>query len=371
MGHIYILTDPRYCDGHPKHVRYVGITVRNIKERFVEHIRASENTHRDNWIRQLKREGLLPNCEVFESIDGISKKELGIEERYWIAQFKAWGFKLTNGTSGGDGVYDLPPEVEARRAAKLSATKRKQFAENPELTERFRQSLKSWREDKNIVAKWNSGIEASWQREDVRKRHIESLNHPDVKAKISQSSKQMWQDEAFRRRKIQSQFGEKNCNARAVVHLQSGTVFGSSNCAERWLRDNGYPNASGSAILRACKGKLNCVYGSQWRYRDKEFVPYTFRDRTKSNNPTARAVVCLETNMLFLSMAEAIEWLASQGKTGKATTSLLWRVCNKYSAAKTAHGYRWRYATDEEKLAGKVLDTQQQRRTLRLPINKT
>lgn len=93
---IYILIDP---DTHQ--VRYVG-KANNISQRYRAHLNKARKhqIHKLNWIKSLKEKGLKP---IIEIIDIVPIDDWIFWETYWIAQFKAWGFKLINYTNGGDG----------------------------------------------------------------------------------------------------------------------------------------------------------------------------------------------------------------------------------------------------------------------------
>lgn len=93
---IYVLIDPR--DGK---VRYVG-KANNVTQRYQAHLNRARKhqTHKKNWVMQLKKEGLKPIMEV---IDIVSIDEWQYWEIYWISQMKQWGFDLVNYTNGGDG----------------------------------------------------------------------------------------------------------------------------------------------------------------------------------------------------------------------------------------------------------------------------
>lgn len=93
---IYTLTDPR-----TKEVRYVG-KANNLTQRYKAHLNRARKhqTHKKNWLEQLKREGLRPIIEV---VDIVPVGDWRYWERYWIAQMRQWGFNLVNHTDGGDG----------------------------------------------------------------------------------------------------------------------------------------------------------------------------------------------------------------------------------------------------------------------------
>lgn len=58
-----------------------------------------------------------------ELIDEVPDDEWRFWESYWISQFKAWGFKLTNKNSGGGGLDTHTEEVRKRIGEKNSIPK--------------------------------------------------------------------------------------------------------------------------------------------------------------------------------------------------------------------------------------------------------
>lgn len=103
---IYTLSHP-----HTGEVRYVGVT--HGKTRLAEHIYATkrERNHRACWIRALQTEGLRPNMVVIEEGVGASWNE---REKFWIADFRTRGVRLTNSTDGGEGTLGWRPTAEQR-----------------------------------------------------------------------------------------------------------------------------------------------------------------------------------------------------------------------------------------------------------------
>jgi len=94
IAYIYILLDPRNDQ-----VRYVGKTI-TPKKRFTRHKNEKKLHHRGCWIRQLRREKLIP---IMEIIDITPETEWKFWESHYISLYKSWGFKLTNETNGGEG----------------------------------------------------------------------------------------------------------------------------------------------------------------------------------------------------------------------------------------------------------------------------
>jgi hypothetical protein len=93
---IYTLTDP-----FTNLIRYVGKT-KNFDQRRKNHLNRfrDTNTHKRNWIASVKRKGKMP---IMEIVDEVPESTWHFWEKYWISQFKSWGFDLVNYTEGGDG----------------------------------------------------------------------------------------------------------------------------------------------------------------------------------------------------------------------------------------------------------------------------
>lgn len=94
---IYSLSDP-----DTKEIRYIG-KANNLKLRLWSHIHEAKhnlrNLHKCNWIKLLLKNGKKPIIEVIEEV--VIEEWIDCE-KYWIAQFKAWGFNLINKTEGGE-----------------------------------------------------------------------------------------------------------------------------------------------------------------------------------------------------------------------------------------------------------------------------
>ena len=119
---IYTLADP-----NTGLVRYVGKTQRPIKDRKSEHVyfaKRSNKTRTHKWVRSLLKKGQRP---IFEVIDQCALKDWKIIEQYWISQFKAWGFNLTNHSIGGEGAFGRKWTKQERENRKPPSNKRPVF----------------------------------------------------------------------------------------------------------------------------------------------------------------------------------------------------------------------------------------------------
>jgi len=94
---IYALRDP--VSGE---IRYIGKSTNPIK-RLRTHIEQShqKNTHKECWIIGLLNIGLKPDIEILEIVSAFSDWEA--REKWWIAEGRDLGWRLTNTTDGGDG----------------------------------------------------------------------------------------------------------------------------------------------------------------------------------------------------------------------------------------------------------------------------
>ena len=104
--YIYALIDPE-----TQEIRYIGKSV-HPEARLQSHCNEKSNCHRSHWLQSLKQKGLKPSMMIIQEIIGDWPWQEA--ERYWIAYAKHYGNRLTNNTSGGDGVPDLPQETKER-----------------------------------------------------------------------------------------------------------------------------------------------------------------------------------------------------------------------------------------------------------------
>lgn len=123
--YIYGLTDPETDE-----IRYIGKSIRPT-ERVNNHMNEKSNCHRSHWLQSLKAKGQWPGLVILEMISGAWPWQHS--ERHWIAHGRKMGWRLTNNTSGGDGVPDLPPETRAKMAAVWKGRKH-----SPETIEKLR-----------------------------------------------------------------------------------------------------------------------------------------------------------------------------------------------------------------------------------------
>ena len=153
---IYTLSDPITGD-----VRYVGKSDKPI-QRLNQHIKnyTNSNNYKNRWIKSLISKGLEPKLEI---LDEVKQSEWEYWEKYWITQFKNWGFKLTNSTDGGDcgptffGDENPSKRPEVRKKISEANKGRKVSEETKEKLSKYRG------ENHHGFGKlaWNSGVKYS------------------------------------------------------------------------------------------------------------------------------------------------------------------------------------------------------------------
>ena len=120
MVFIYTLSHPITGE-----IRYIGKTNGTLTDRLAKHLVTKERNHRSSWIKNLLNQNLKPVIEVLEE---VTHEEWAGAERFWIAQFKAWGYRLINGTEGGDcGV--ISPQCRAASLREIRSRPKWKFKE--------------------------------------------------------------------------------------------------------------------------------------------------------------------------------------------------------------------------------------------------
>jgi hypothetical protein len=96
ISYIYTLSDPISLQ-----VKYIGKSDMPLV-RYQEHLKKCKysTTIKNNWIKKLLGGGQKPLLEI---LDVVLTSEWSFWEKFWISQFRGWGFKLYNMTDGGDG----------------------------------------------------------------------------------------------------------------------------------------------------------------------------------------------------------------------------------------------------------------------------
>jgi hypothetical protein len=171
-----------------------------------------------NWINSLLNINIKPLIIELDSYEcDDNSKDWIIFEKYWISQFKTWGFNLTNLTSGGDGNQNqiFSEESQRKKAEKLKGVSRP-YEVRKKISEGHIGKIKT-------------------------DNHIENIRKSII-AKQGRPVNQYTLDGVFLR--------EWDCAATAAK----------------------FYNVDRSSLMRCCQGKFKKSAGFVWKYKDEDIV---------------------------------------------------------------------------------------------------
>lgn len=161
ITNIYALIHP--LTGVP---RYIG-KANNAAKRLIKHINDNSISHKVNWIKSLKSNGLIPKLEI---IDEVPTSEWQFWERHYISLYKSWGFNLTNETFGGDGVDVVFLTEQQKKKIGLANKGRKHTINSRLNMSKAHIGQKAWNKDKiGYLSGRKKWIPTNQQKENISK----------------------------------------------------------------------------------------------------------------------------------------------------------------------------------------------------------
>lgn len=176
-------------------IRYIGKTT-DPKMRLSKHISAARSGetkhHTATWIRSLLSSGQKPEIEVVMEIpEGEPWQPYEIR---MISEFKAEGHRLTNSTSGGDGLAGIDLQALKKRAAAAKATR-----STPEYRDRISAIMKEVRSTPEFRAALSEKIKSTWEDPKTRARYLEGIRSPEALLRRSEGGIRRYSDPEQRR----------------------------------------------------------------------------------------------------------------------------------------------------------------------------
>jgi group I intron endonuclease len=287
---IYKLIDPISND-----IRYIGLTFNTLKQRLGSHLRETGKSHKCNWIKKLKSNGLKPIIESVE--DNISSyDECCLREIYYIDYYKKIGCNLTNSASGGNKNKKMSDETKRKmsesaksRTFKLVHTNKSKKTLSERTKERFQKE-----EERDKLRISNKRYEDS-------KTEEQKLN--DIL--IQKTSKSVFQY-------------DKDMNL--ICEYPSIKYAAKKN------------DISFSNISKCCKHKVVMVSGFVWRF-EGDLEPPVYK--------SGGIVIKYDLDNNFI---EEYKNANVAGKENNINGSHVSRCCKKVT--KSAGGFIWRYKNE-------------------------
>jgi predicted GIY-YIG superfamily endonuclease len=177
---IYALIDPRDEEFNP---RYIGVTSQDLNKRLADHLKLNSkknhNTHRENWVRKLKNDGVRVEIILLDSVDSFEEAlEIEIE---LIGYYRSHGYNLTNITMGGDGAPGYKHTEETKAIMK---EKRKLQTYSDET----RRKISAFQKSKRLSEETKRRISDGWK----LRRLANPTMSTETREKISESLKKFY-----------------------------------------------------------------------------------------------------------------------------------------------------------------------------------
>lgn len=245
--YIYSLSNPINNE-----VRYIGKST-NIENRYKQHIKKcqKEMTHKCSWIKSLQTENLKPKIEV---VDTVESNEWQFWEKYWISQFKSWGFDLVNGTEGGDGIlshnnFTKQNISDSKKGVKVHTDdykkllsekmKNNSYTLGKKLSDEHKRKISSSqlgikkhnKKSKNTISVKNKGVNNGMYGKKHNQKSLEKIsessrgeNHPKVKLKESDVLliRKYYKNKTYNQKEVAKMF---NISYSLVTKINNGTLW--------------------------------------------------------------------------------------------------------------------------------------------------
>jgi ribosomal protein L25 (general stress protein Ctc) len=183
--------------------------------------------------------------------------------------------KLCNLTDGGDGLCGHIPSDQTRQKLSAAQTGRKY---HEDLRARMNLSLKKKTHCSNGMSFGGASDAARWLLDNGFPKARQSVISRCADGLRSTAYGLAWSYKEIppipnlvelktrtREKQSAAKIGKAANNVISII-CGNGMKFDSAKLAEKWLKVNGHPKASSSAICSAAKGKRNTAYGFQWFY---------------------------------------------------------------------------------------------------------
>jgi len=133
-------------DANTGEIRYIGYTTKSLDERLTAHFRNVREAFDSKTRKINKRLSWLKSIDCNATItllDEGTKDDIIWMEQMYISLFKSWGFRLTNGTLGGDGGNTFAKlSDKEKRSCRKKLSKASKGRINGPLSDSHKESLR-------------------------------------------------------------------------------------------------------------------------------------------------------------------------------------------------------------------------------------
>lgn len=227
--------------------------------------------HKSTWARSQHWRNIVAKYGYIAEIvkDDMSEQEAFNLERELIKKYREHGLcNLTDGGEGASGAVISAATREKHNKIRQSEKWRKNLSEkakerfeNPQFraahAERVRSQMRSTEIRKRISEKVTEYFSDPKARERTRQKTIDFFANPQARE--------------YARKKALERFNtpEKraaHAQAKAVLCVETGAVFGTGTLAAEWIAAQGIYKGDNSSIAKVCRGEKKTAFGYHWRY---------------------------------------------------------------------------------------------------------
>lgn len=308
-------------------IRYIGKS-NNPKNRLYTHIKETSNMYKFNWLKSIIKRGAFPIVEILEE---VPSENWQFYEKYWISQFRAWGFKLINLTDGGEGSEGYKHSLKSRNkmrksklGGRLSSQHRKSISNSI-----FQKSTEypNYNKCQDKIHEINKDLL-------YQKYIVENLSLNKC-AKFFNTSKH-----TIFRNITEQNFKKDKEDWRHQLSSRKKSIYNQYTTSGEFIREyigQGSLSESGfnaQSVMSCCKGRSNISQGYIWRF------PEDVVFREKNNSKVSMSVVQIKDGEVI----NKFDSIKSASKNTKIQRSSIGYCCKGF--LKSAGGYIWKYETN-------------------------
>lgn len=258
---IYSLSDPKTGE-----IRYIGKTYNHLRKRLYAHInecKSGNKSHKINWIKSILSNGDVP---IISTIDIVPTSDWEYWEKYWIEQFRQWGFNLTNITPGGyDNSYKRTNDTKQKmRVSKLGTTLSDSHKKN------ISESIKLKSKENPLYNRGVGNSKSSLDKEILYQKYInENLSLNSCAKFFGVSKKKVFVNiKEYGFKKEKSEWLEQVISnpMKIILQYDKSGVF-----IKEWIGLKSIQNElniNSANVSNCCRGNAKSVGGFIWKYKN-------------------------------------------------------------------------------------------------------